>query len=291
MTRMPLLLLASGLLSCLPAVATAQDESCKDNPLFTRMPNYEIYSCESSEFDAKQFPVDGNDDGEAKTETVEGAYSLVTYRLKEGATVASPLQILRNHVAAAKASGGRVVKEFGPSQHQWSDWADIQQQVATLVLGTAGQETWVHVGSVNDGEYYAIATVTRQTMAQEVTAAKLHEDMTRDGFVTLAVQFDTASAVLTPASAGPLDQAAAMLKANPSIAVEVAGHTDNVGAADANRTLSQQRADAVRAALLERGVPPGQVTAKGYGADAPVADNRSEAGRATNRRVELTRRP
>jgi outer membrane protein OmpA-like peptidoglycan-associated protein len=69
----------------------------------------------------------------------------------------------------------------------------------------------------------------------------------------------------------------------------VAGHTDNVGTPDANMKLSQERAQAVMAALAQRGVGADRLTAKGYGQTAPVADNRSEEGRAKNRRVELVK--
>lgn len=290
MTRIASLALALGLLGSLPAPAAAQDDTCKDHPFFTRMPNYAPYTCEASEFDAKRFPVDVVD-GEAVFETVEGAYTYVTFQIQEGARPASPLQILRNHLTAARTAGATVVKEFGEQSHAWSEWADIQQQIATLTLAKDGREYWLHLGSVNDGDYYAIATVEREAMAQVVSATELFEQITREGFITLEVHFDTGSAVLRQESGAALDQAAEMLRANPTVHAEVAGHTDNVGSVEANTVLSQQRADAVRAALVERGAAADRLTAKGFGPSAPVADNRTEDGRARNRRVELTRRP
>lgn len=290
MTRMLQLLLVGALLAATPALARAQDDTCADNPLFTRMPNYVVYSCESAEFDAKQFPVGFAANGDVVHKTVEGAYSYVTYQLTEGAKTASPLQIVRNHLAAARAAGGKVIKEFGAVEHQTlSDWSDIQQHAATLTLAKDTKDVWVHVGSVNDGEYYAIAMVERQAMAQVVGATELFDQLSRSGMVTLEVHFDNASAALRPESAAALDQAAEMLKVNPTLRLEVGGHTDNVGAAEANLVLSQQRADAVRSALVERGIAATRVTAKGYGATAPVADNRTDEGRARNRRVELTK--
>jgi outer membrane protein OmpA-like peptidoglycan-associated protein len=80
-----------------------------------------------------------------------------------------------------------------------------------------------------------------------------------------------------------------MLKQVSAAKVEIGGHTDNVGAADTNLALSQKRAESVRAALVERGIPTSRLAAKGYGDTAPVADNRSEEGRAKNRRVELVK--
>jgi OmpA-OmpF porin, OOP family len=70
--------------------------------------------------------------------------------------------------------------------------------------------------------------------------------------------------------------------------VEIGGHTDNVGNADQNRTLSQKRAEAVVKYLVKKGIDAGRLTAKGYGPDKPIADNKKAAGRQLNRRVEFT---
>ena len=101
------------------------------------------------------------------------------------------------------------------------------------------------------------------------------------------VNFATNSAQLTPTSSAKLDEAAATLIKRGNVRVEVAGHTDNRGSAARNRVLSQQRAEAVMRYLVSKGVNPANLTARGYGPDAPEADNRTESGRAANRRVEL----
>jgi OOP family OmpA-OmpF porin len=101
------------------------------------------------------------------------------------------------------------------------------------------------------------------------------------------VNFATDSARLHPESMAILDHVAATLKEWGEIKVEVAGHTDSINSDAYNRTLSQRRAEAVRAYLIKRGVAADRLTAKGYGESMPVADNRTAAGRARNRRVEL----
>lgn len=101
------------------------------------------------------------------------------------------------------------------------------------------------------------------------------------------VTFPTGSATLTPGSSAILDEAAATLAKRGDVKVEVAGHTDNRGAAALNRSLSQRRAESVMAYLVSRGVNTANLTARGYGPDSPVADNKTESGRAANRRVEL----
>jgi len=101
------------------------------------------------------------------------------------------------------------------------------------------------------------------------------------------VNFATNSAQLTPTSSAKLDEAAETLRKRGNVRVEVAGHTDNRGSASRNRVLSQQRAEAVMRYLVSKGVNPANLTARGYGPDEPEADNKTEAGRAANRRVEL----
>jgi len=83
-------------------------------------------------------------------------------------------------------------------------------------------------------------------------------------------------------------EAAALIRRS-EIKAEVAGHTDNRGAAQYNRILSQRRAETVRSYLVSKGVDPARLTARGYGPDAPIADNGTQSGRAANRRVELRR--
>ena len=80
---------------------------------------------------------------------------------------------------------------------------------------------------------------------------------------------------------------AAVLKAYPDVNVKVGGYTDTTGDPTANRTLSQQRADAVRQALVGKGIAAKRMVAEGYGSDHPVGDNATEEGRAQNRRIAL----
>jgi outer membrane protein OmpA-like peptidoglycan-associated protein len=100
--------------------------------------------------------------------------------------------------------------------------------------------------------------------------------------------FNTASYELLPTSNAELDKLTALLKTNPTLRIELGGHTDNVGADAANMTLSDQRAKAVRDYVVAKGIDGTRITAKGYGETKPVATNDTEAGRAQNRRTEVT---
>ena len=122
------------------------------------------------------------------------------------------------------------------------------------------------------------------TSAVVVAAAVVPVD---DGVVLEGVAFKSGSAQLTAESIGVLSRVAGDLKDNPEVRVEVRGHTDSTGAADANRDLSRRRAMAVRDVLIQLGVAPSRITAVGYGEDRPIAPNDTREGREKNRRVEL----
>jgi outer membrane protein OmpA-like peptidoglycan-associated protein len=103
------------------------------------------------------------------------------------------------------------------------------------------------------------------------------------------VFFDTGKATIQARSFGLLDDVAAAFAQNPDILkVEVAGHTDSQGADAANLTLSQKRADAVVAYLINKGIGPERLSPVGFGEGKPIASNETADGRAENRRVEFT---
>src|SRR5690606_32712797 len=103
------------------------------------------------------------------------------------------------------------------------------------------------------------------------------------------VFFKTASAELTPESLPTLDKLAEQLTTFPEVKLEVQGHTDNVGSAAVNKRLSGKRAQSVVDYLVSKGIAKERLKAFGYGPAKPIGDNKTEEGRAMNRRVELLR--
>ncbi len=101
------------------------------------------------------------------------------------------------------------------------------------------------------------------------------------------VLFDFDRATLKQTARESLAKVAGVLLAYPGLTLRVEGHTDNVGTADYNLKLSQERADAVRNYLIRQGIPTERITAVGFGPDQPVASNETPEGRRQNRRVEL----
>lgn len=101
------------------------------------------------------------------------------------------------------------------------------------------------------------------------------------------VFFETAKFDLKTTSYPELNYIVDILKANPSLNILIAGHTDNIGNTTNNQTLSENRAKAVMNYLIEKGIPAERLSAKGYGASKPIQSNETEEGRAKNRRTEI----
>jgi OmpA-OmpF porin, OOP family len=258
-----------GLAGIAAAQPPADAENCKDHPMFSRMKNYTIVECRQA-FDEEEFYLSDS------TKTVEGKRTQINYALTEGAPMPSPLQIRRNYGNAAKAIGGSILYD--------------QDRHLTVRVTKGGRQVWMKIEAFNDGRDYTLTVVEVEEMVQEVTASDMLDALNKDGFIALQINFATGKADIEPASMPLVEQIVALLKGNPALKVGIEGHTDNVGAAAANKTLSEQRANAVMAAVVKGGIAPARLSAAGFGQEKPVADNRTEEGRAKNRRVEIVKK-
>jgi len=149
---------------------------------------------------------------------------------------------------------------------------------------------------VTDG-YLVLVTPTDVKPRQDTTVDLMLRPKPKQANVTVTpteitikqqIQFALDSAVILPESFGLLTEIADTIIRHPEIRrVEVQGHTDNSGTPDHNMVLSEQRADAVRAWLVQHGVQPDRLVAKGYGQDKPIVPNVTPQMRARNRRVQF----
>src|SRR5580658_4653464 len=130
---------------------------------------------------------------------------------------------------------------------------------------------------------------TEESARLQAEVEQLKATQTPRGLVlTLGdVLFNTGRAELNPGAGRKLDQLAQFLNQHPERRIEIDGFTDSVGPDDYNQDLSQRRADAVKAALLSRGIDASRINAQGYGKSFPVATNNDSGGRQLNRRVEV----
>ena len=122
-------------------------------------------------------------------------------------------------------------------------------------------------------------------------AVPLYDRLTTDGkIITYAITFETGKADLKPESMVEINRIANLMKENANLSFEVQGHCDATGSDKVNDPLSQKRAEAIVAALVEQGIASARLSAVGKGSHVPIADNSSDEGRAKNRRVEFVKK-
>jgi outer membrane protein OmpA-like peptidoglycan-associated protein len=176
--------------------------------------------------------------------------------------------------------------------------ADSKADDARVAAGQAERDKIQLDARTRDVATAKLATDTAVVQRDEATdkAARLQAEVdqlkatpTSRGLVlTLGdVLFDTGKAQLNPGSARKLDQLAQFLTDHPGRRVQIDGFTDSVGSESYNMSLSQERADTVRASLVSRGIDRSRIGSQGYGKGFPVATNDESGGRQLNRRVEV----
>lgn len=260
------------------AFAQQDAEGTKDHPMFpNRMANYFI-SESSSNFDAVDFNVAP---GGSKIISKEGSKTKIRYDFngESGQPKPSTLQILRNYEAAAKKIGGETV------------FLSAAEVMAVFKIRKANAEVWVKVetGGNDNNDFYELTILEIEAMKQEITSNDILTALNADGHIALYINFETGKSDIKPESQKIIDQLVEMLKTNPTIKISVEGHTDNVGNPQSNQTLSENRAKAVMNAIISKGIDKSRLSSKGWGQTNPISDNKTEDGKAKNRRVEIVK--
>ncbi|MBV8374978.1 MAG: OmpA family protein [Candidatus Eremiobacteraeota bacterium] len=164
--------------------------------------------------------------------------------------------------------------------------SDVPAGLVSVNAAAIGYDGAVQLLDLPAGQH---GTANFQLKRHKETVADLRKQIQQSGTVAVyGIHFDTASAKIRPDSLPSLNQILALVQSRPNARWIIAGHTDNQGGADYNMGLSVARAHSVVTWLTEHGVPADDLTAKGYGLTRPIADNATDAGRALNRRVEVS---
>lgn len=146
-----------------------------------------------------------------------------------------------------------------------------------LIGAAVGASLGGVVGNRLDKQKKELETIAETKRTEQGLVSKLKSD----------ILFDTGKAALKPAATENLGKMADIMKKYPENVLTVKGYTDTTGSPARNKELSAERATAVKNQLVAGGIPADTVSVVGMGPEAPVADNRTAAGRAQNRRVEI----
>jgi OmpA-OmpF porin, OOP family len=257
------------------AFAEPDAEGCTDHPLFTRMKNYFISACEKK-FDQALILLNEEPDSPTNLRP-EGDKTFLSYNFDESAgTAASYLQIRRNYQNAAKVLKGKILVD--------------RDRYTAMQIDTQGRRIYVGLELFNDGRTVNLTILEQEAMKQEITAQDMFKALETDGFMALYINFDTNQATIKPESSDIIGQIIDLLKTKPTLKLSIEGHTDSQGTAASNKVLSLNRAQAVIKAVSQGGIDPTRMSAVGWGQEKPIADNRTEDGRAKNRRVEIVKK-
>ncbi len=247
----------------------------KDYPLFSRWSGYFLDSYDHKKFDAYTYQLK---DGK---ETVEGEYYLLNYCHKRDVEGASDLEVIRNYENAIRKAGSTVLYTNGKSY-----------TIGKIIK--EGKEIWARAHPWNGGSCIELNITERQAMEQTIqaNAASWLSDISTTGHAAVyGIYFDTDKAEIKPESEPALSEMAKLLKNNASLSVFIVGHTDNTGTLEHNMKLSQDRATSVVNELVgKHGIAAARLKPYGVASLAPVASDKTEDGKAKNRRVELVER-
>ena len=163
----------------------------------------------------------------------------------------------------------------------------VDQNRVLVVPDTKSDFYSTQFGGIGDDEKPLIFKNVR--IASGGNMNMIGKKFTEAKIVTHGINFDIDKSTIKPESMGTLNMVVQVMKDNPDIEFEVDGHTDNTGTATHNLALSQQRAEAVKAQLINMGIDASRLSAKGFGDTKPISDNTTLEGKGNNRRVEFVK--
>lgn len=304
-----ILFVASATLAGPPsAQANDQDKEGQDHPLVSRYPGSFIYSYRQAAFDEYNLILGKIVKKEAeKVKELEGKVTKVVYDMPAGR---SPLEVFRNYEEALAGAGFTVLWQ-AKGKDEFGSWPDLLGFFDGMHMHDTNQRYLAaHLQRPEEGDVYVavylndlkssgavrahLHVVELKPMEQgmikvELSADEMLKDIERGGRVAIyGIYFDTGKDEAKAESQAAIDEIGKLLNESSQLKLLVVGHTDSVGSYDHNLDLSMRRAlSVVKAVAASHGIAPERLKAAGAGMMSPVATNRTDSGRAENRRVEL----
>ncbi|WP_017941060.1 MULTISPECIES: OmpA family protein [unclassified Thioalkalivibrio] len=302
------------------SVGAADIDGAGDHPDVPRVAGSYIVYQDQSDFDRLTVPTGPWDaDGFESVERLEGEVLRLSYNFEDPSV--TTLRVKRSYLQALEARGFEILftgseeelsggagrtffRESGLFERGARDCcrvANRDRQVRYIAARSEAGDVLAGIAVFNarrvDGPAVSKAIVTAEDMDttmdhQPLTAGEMETGLIEDGRVAVQdILFEVNSAAILPESAAALATIADLMNEQSSMELLVVGHTDNTGDFDYNVSLSLERAQSVVNWLRDQhGIAGGRLQAAGAGMMAPVTTNRTEAGRAQNRRVELVER-
>lgn len=295
----PMSLLLALTLVTMPLQAQGRDaRGSSDHPALSRYPGSRIQVYSQVDFDQYPLALGVENNRPSNIQQIEGRVTKIGY---VNPTDRSALEIYTNYEQALKRAGFEVLwscaaaacgqamywkpvngltASGGPRENRYlTVRGKVNDRIVTVAMAVNTTGTTVHI----------IESKAMETGLVTASAAEMATGIDRDGHISIYnIYFDTGKAELKPESKAALDEVAQLLENRPTLRLIVVGHTDSTGAIDMNMRLSADRAAAVVKALTRTyAIAATRLSAHGAGPLAPVASNRTDEGKAKNRRVDL----
>ncbi len=221
-----------------------------------------------------------------KYRTVGGRYHIVHYKAMTGSTVsAAKIHRFYNKLIMKKT---HPVQLYSGTSDPANYKDDLYQSVYRFDVGT--RQVWVQFLTLNKGAEYEIVEIEGRERRNELSASQMKSEIDSMGKVDIYINFDVNRYNIRPESEIVIEEVAKLMQQNSDLNFIIEGHTDNTGSAARNKSLSLQRAKAVKKALIANGIKANRMETIGYGSEKPIASNAADEGRAKNRRVALVRK-
>jgi len=245
-----------------------------------------VLAAQTAAFAAPPAPSGADEKPEFKlqdTHTAKGAHGATASKIVPTRTEAAiKLFVVDKDKGPVK---GVVIFLTGPDKTKYyAEPTDTEGYAELLVpVGKKYDITYLSLGRHEIAATVPVADEPSQSV--KLTLRYKRESLERP-FILAGVNFDTAKATIRPESFPRLDTVVEFMAHKKSARIEISGHTDNVGDAKANKTLSEKRAQACRNYIVSKGIDKKRLDAVGFGDEHPIAPNDTEEGRQKNRRIE-----